>query len=42
MDGEREHLNQRITALTDQLSSAKTTIHSMETINVRTPPDEQI
>nr|XP_046174159.1 uncharacterized protein LOC124007546 [Oncorhynchus gorbuscha] len=34
MDGEREHLNQRITALTDQLSSAKTTIHSMETINV--------
>ncbi|KAK6316851.1 hypothetical protein J4Q44_G00122510 [Coregonus suidteri] len=34
MDGEREHLNQRITALTDQLSSAKSTIHSMETINV--------
>ncbi|XP_031664602.1 uncharacterized protein LOC116358226 [Oncorhynchus kisutch] len=34
MDGEHEHLNQRITSLTDQLSSAKNTIHSMETINV--------
>ncbi|KAL6463553.1 hypothetical protein MHYP_G00279440 [Metynnis hypsauchen] len=34
MDGEREKLNQRISELTEQLSAAKTTIHSLETINV--------
>lgn len=34
MGGERERLNQRISELTEQLSSAKTTIHSLETINV--------
>lgn len=35
MDGERERLNQRISELTDQLHAAKTTIQSLETINVR-------
>lgn len=35
MDGERERLNQRISELTEQLSAAKTTIQSLETINVR-------
>ncbi|XP_039517760.1 filaggrin [Pimephales promelas] len=34
MDGERERLNQRISELSDQLSTAKTTIQSLETINV--------
>ncbi|KAL7838404.1 hypothetical protein AOLI_G00268080 [Acnodon oligacanthus] len=34
MDGEREKLNQRISELTEQLSAAKTTIQSLETINV--------
>ncbi|KAA0716562.1 hypothetical protein E1301_Tti009509 [Triplophysa tibetana] len=34
MDGERERLNQRISELTEQLSAAKTTIQSLETINV--------
>ncbi|XP_051980518.1 uncharacterized protein LOC127641512 [Xyrauchen texanus] len=34
MDGERERLNQRVSQLTEQLSAAKTTIQSLETINV--------
>lgn len=34
MDGERERLNQRISELTNQLSTAKTTIQGLETINV--------
>ncbi|KAK2911314.1 hypothetical protein Q8A67_003447 [Cirrhinus molitorella] len=34
MDGERERLNVRISELTEQLSAAKTTIQSLETINV--------
>uniref|UniRef100_A0A3B1KAE7 Uncharacterized protein n=1 Tax=Astyanax mexicanus TaxID=7994 RepID=A0A3B1KAE7_ASTMX len=34
MGGERERLSQRISELTEQLSAAKTTIHSLETINV--------
>ncbi|XP_057207697.1 filaggrin [Triplophysa rosa] len=34
MDGERERLNQRLSELTEQLSAAKTTIQSLETINV--------
>ncbi|ROL44356.1 Tight junction-associated protein 1 [Anabarilius grahami] len=34
MDGERERLNERISELTDQLHAAKTTIQSLETINV--------
>ncbi|XP_046876802.1 tight junction-associated protein 1 [Hypomesus transpacificus] len=43
MDGERERLNQRILVLTDQLAKARITIHSMESIHVRTPsppPDQ--
>lgn len=44
MDGERDRLNQRIAELTEQLAVAKTTIHSLEAINVRTrsPRDEKI
>ncbi|KAK3527209.1 hypothetical protein QTP86_014631, partial [Hemibagrus guttatus] len=34
MDADREKLNQRISELTKQLSAAKTTIQSLETINV--------
>ncbi|KAI4871680.1 hypothetical protein NFI96_031114 [Prochilodus magdalenae] len=34
MDEEREKLNHRISELTEQLSAAKTTIQSLETINV--------
>uniref|UniRef100_A0A8C1UU19 Uncharacterized protein n=1 Tax=Cyprinus carpio TaxID=7962 RepID=A0A8C1UU19_CYPCA len=34
MDGEREQLNERISELTEHLSAAKTTIHSLETMNV--------
>ncbi|TRY56768.1 hypothetical protein DNTS_028627 [Danionella cerebrum] len=34
MDGEREQLNLRISELTEQLSSAKTTIQSLETMHV--------
>lgn len=37
MDGERERLNQRISELTEQLSTAKTTIQNLETIDVRAP-----
>lgn len=35
MDADREKLKQRISELTKQLSAAKTTIQSLETINVR-------
>ncbi|XP_026111032.1 probable serine/threonine-protein kinase DDB_G0280133 isoform X2 [Carassius auratus] len=34
MDGERERLNERISELTEHLSAAKTTIQTLETINV--------
>ncbi|XP_062342263.1 uncharacterized protein si:dkey-273o13.3 [Osmerus eperlanus] len=42
MDGDRERLNQRISALTDQLAKARTTIHSMETIHVTPVLQEEL
>nr|XP_023659403.1 uncharacterized protein LOC111839574 isoform X2 [Paramormyrops kingsleyae] len=38
MDGERKRLNQRISELTEELSIAKSTIQTLENINLRTPP----